>query len=62
MDSEDGTDTERKGVSAPAFWWRLTDNAFRRAGWLLLPVLLLSVLGFVQASRTLELYESTLSR
>lgn len=42
-----------------AFWWKLTDNAFRRAGWYLLPVVLLTAVGVLQASRTLELYRST---
>lgn len=42
-----------------AFWWKLSDNAFRRLVWLLLPVVLLTGVGVLQASKTLELYRST---
>ena len=58
MATDDGTDLERQGVSAPAFWWRLADNAFRRLVWLMIPVVLFAALGFWQASKTLDLYQS----
>ncbi len=50
---------QQQRSAAPAFWWRLTDNFFRRIIWLFLPVALFTVLGLYQASRTLELYQST---
>jgi hypothetical protein len=42
-----------------AFWWRLTDNLFRRLGWFLLPVVAMAVLGVVQANKTAQLFQST---
>jgi hypothetical protein len=37
----------------------LTDNLFRRIGWYLLPVVVLTIVGFVQASHTLELFRAS---
>ena len=59
MATEAGTDHERQGSTAPAFWWRLTDNTFRRLIWLLLPIVLFAGLGVWQASQTLDLYRSS---
>jgi hypothetical protein len=41
-----------------AFWWRLTDNAFRRLGWFLIPVVAMMLLGFSQASKTVDMYQA----
>jgi hypothetical protein len=41
-----------------AFWWRLTDNLFRRLGWFLLPIVAMTMLGLFQASKTAQLFES----
>lgn len=49
---------EPEGRAASSFWWRLTDNLFRRLGWYLLPVILMTVIGFTQASNTLQLFGS----
>jgi hypothetical protein len=38
------------------FWWRLTDNLFRRLGWFVLPIVALTVVGVLQAGKTLDLY------
>lgn len=54
----DGGDARSRKPASRAFWWKLTDNAFRRLPWLLLPVIVLGGIGFVQAGRTLDLYES----
>ncbi len=59
MATEAASDHERQGSSAPAFWWRLTDNAFRRLVWLLLPIVVFAGLGVWQANQTLELYRSS---
>ena len=42
-----------------AFWWRLTDNLFRRLTWFLLPILLLAGLGMYRAATTTDLYRSS---
>jgi hypothetical protein len=42
-----------------AFWFRLTDNLFRRLGWWLLPVVGFTALGFVQAGNTIDQYRSS---
>jgi capsular polysaccharide biosynthesis protein len=42
-----------------AFRWRLTDNLFRRLGWYLLPIVIMTVIGVVQAGNTLQLFRST---
>src|SRR5690349_4301685 len=41
-----------------AFWWRLTDNLFRRLGWFILPVLVMSLIGFQQTRHTVNLYSA----
>jgi hypothetical protein len=38
------------------FWWRLTDNFFRRLGWFVLPIVALTLVGVLQAGKTLDLY------
>ncbi len=43
---------------ASAFWWRLTDNAFRRWYLFLLPVILLAGIGAFQSTKTLEVYRA----
>ncbi|MDJ0770836.1 MAG: hypothetical protein QNJ12_18730 [Ilumatobacter sp.] len=58
--SEPGTTrSTAQRTTASAFWWRLTDNAFRRAAWLLVPIVGFAMLGLLQASKTLELYHTT---
>jgi hypothetical protein len=42
-----------------AFWFRLTDNLFRRLGWWLLPIVAFTALGVVQAGKTIDLYHSS---
>ena len=49
----------RHGPGGAAFWWRLTDNLFRRIGWYLLPILALTAIGVMQAGNTLQLFRST---
>ena len=52
-------ETRRPGSFGRAFWWRLTDNLFRRLGWFLVPVLLMGALGVVQALNTTALYRTS---
>lgn len=59
MAMEAGEERHTNRSSAPAFWWRLIDNASRRIVWLFIPIVLFTALGFYQASRTQELYRST---
>jgi uncharacterized protein involved in exopolysaccharide biosynthesis len=47
------------GGRSAVFWWRLTDNLFRRFGWYLLPVIALTAIGVVQATNILQTYRST---
>lgn len=51
--------SESTGGRSSAFWWRLVDNAFRRFVWYALPIVILTGVGVLQASNTIELYEST---
>jgi hypothetical protein len=55
-ESNAGGSQHRAGGSA--FWFRLTDNLFRRIGWWLLPIVAFTALGVSQAGNTLELYRS----
>lgn len=55
-ESNAGGSQHRAGGSA--FWFRLTDNLFRRIGWWLLPVVAFTALGVAQAGNTLEVYRS----
>ncbi|MEQ9163429.1 MAG: hypothetical protein RLN74_12005, partial [Ilumatobacter fluminis] len=50
---------EAHAPQSSAFWWRLTDNLFRRLVWFLLPVLLLTGLGIYRAATTTDLYRSS---
>ena len=59
MDNDGGRYSKDARARALAFWWRLTDNAFRRLVWYSLPVLLITGIGVLQASKTLELYSSS---
>lgn len=56
--SEITADGSQRRAGGPAFWYRLTDNLFRRFAWWLLPVVAFTALGFVQAGKTGELYRS----
>lgn len=49
----------RRRSGGRAFWFRLTDNLFRRLPWFVLPILMLSTLGFSQARSSPEVYRST---
>ena len=59
MLSESVADHSRQSGRGHAFWWRLTDNLFRRLGWFILPVVAMTMLGFLQASKTVEVFQST---
>lgn len=48
----------QRGAGA-AFWFRLTDNAFRRLAWWLLPVVVFTAIGVSQAGKTIDLYRSS---
>jgi hypothetical protein len=50
---------QSRQAGGKAFWWRLTDNVFRRLGWFLLPIVAMTMLGLFQASKTAQLFEST---
>jgi hypothetical protein len=41
------------------FWWRLTDNLFRRMLWFLVPVVALGAVGLVQANAVAKFYQSS---
>ncbi|MDW3214168.1 MAG: hypothetical protein R8G01_09245 [Ilumatobacteraceae bacterium] len=58
MLSESSADTRRR-AGGPAFWFRLTDNLFRRLVWFLVPIVILGLIGFSQARNTPELYQSS---
>lgn len=58
MATDGGDQVQHQSRAASAFWWRLTDNAFRHLVWFLVPVLLFAALGLMQASKALQLYES----
>lgn len=57
--SESGAGESQPRPGASAFWWRLTDNFFRRIVWYLLPIVALTVVGVMQASSTLRLFASS---
>jgi hypothetical protein len=57
--SESSAGSPQPAAGGKAFWWRLTDNLFRRLGWFLVPVILMTAFGFVQANNTLELFHSS---
>lgn len=59
MATDGGEDGRSSARVASAFWWRLTDNAFRHLIWFLIPPLALAALGVLQASKTLQLYEAS---
>jgi hypothetical protein len=42
-----------------AFWWRLTDNLFRRLGWFIIPVVVMTLVGFQQSRQTLNLFQTS---
>src|SRR5688572_12866476 len=56
--SESLAGQSRQDVRASVFWWRLTDNLFRRLVLFLLPVVAMTMLGFLQASKTVPLYHA----
>ncbi len=56
---ESAADGAPRRAGGQAFWWRLSDNLFRRLFWFALPVIALTVLGVAQARDTLALYRST---
>lgn len=49
----------RPSGAGRAFWWRLTDNLFRRLVWFLLPVAAMGAIGVTQALNTTALYKSS---
>lgn len=51
--------SEQRSSAAAAFWWRLTDNVFRRWFLFLLPVVVFAGLGVFQSTKTLEVYRSS---
>jgi hypothetical protein len=55
----DSAGSARPGPGGSAFWWRLTDNLFRRLVWFLIPVVALTGLGVSQALNSVDLYSST---
>ena len=57
--SESAAAPTRPSTGGHAFWWRLTDNLFRRFIWFLVPVLVMTVVGVAQARKTLEVYHSS---
>jgi hypothetical protein len=59
MLSEATAGDAQQSSRAQAFWFRLTDNLFRRLGWYLVPVILMTLLGYMQANKTVELYRAT---
>src|SRR3954454_8442276 len=59
MLSESTAGQSGQSARAHAYWFRLSDNLFRRLGWFLLPVVIMTLFGFMQANKTLELYQST---
>lgn len=59
MLSESVAGQSRQAAKGHAFWFRLTDNLFRRLGWFLLPIVVLTLVGFAQASKTQEFYQSS---
>jgi uncharacterized protein involved in exopolysaccharide biosynthesis len=59
MVSDGGNDSRSDRPGATAFWWRLTDNAFRHLVWFFIPILVFAGVGVVQASKALELYQSS---
>lgn len=52
-------DEAESGTRSRAFWLRLMDNAFRRKWLFVLPVVLLTSLGVVQAGKSVPQYRST---
>jgi hypothetical protein len=52
------SEARRTGGGGRAFWWRLSDNLFRRLPWFLVPILLVGALGVAQAANTTALYRS----
>jgi len=57
--SEPAATPKRPGAGAHAFWWRLTDNFFRRLAWFILPIIATTVLGVAQARDTVQLFRSS---
>jgi hypothetical protein len=55
----ESAEQSRQPAGGPAFWWRLTDNLFRRIGWFLLPVLAMTLIGFSQANKSGAMFFSS---
>ncbi len=49
----------RPGAVGRAFWWRLTDNLFRRLGLFAIPILAMGAIGVTQALNTTALYKTS---
>jgi uncharacterized protein involved in exopolysaccharide biosynthesis len=59
MLSESAAGNSRQLAGGHAFWWRMTDNLFRRLVWFVLPIVAMTVLGISQANKTVEVYQAS---
>jgi uncharacterized protein involved in exopolysaccharide biosynthesis len=55
---------EAAGVLGPearrnAFWWRLADNFFRRLGWFIIPIVVMTLVGVQQSRQSSEMYQTS---